>query len=62
MNNFINISKNYYQACLFSLFLLFPFNFQAEEIAKAEEVKETPDQSSEEKKKIRKMEKKITSR
>ncbi|MDC1150501.1 hypothetical protein OAT47_03310, partial [Gammaproteobacteria bacterium] len=50
MNNFINISKNYYQACLFSLFLLFPFNFQAEEIAKAEEVKETPDQSSEEKK------------
>ena len=50
MNKFINISKNNYRTCVLSLILLFSFNFQAEEEKKAEEVKETPAQSSEEKK------------
>ena len=50
MNKFINISKNNYRTCVLSLVLLFSFNFQAEEEKKAEEVKETPAQSSEEKK------------
>ena len=50
MNKFINISKNYYRASVLSLILLLSFNFQAEEEKKVEEVKETPAQSSEEKK------------
>ena len=50
MNKFINISKNYYRTCVLSLILLFSFNFQAEEEKKAEKVKESPTQSSEEKK------------